>query len=144
MAMGTVTMTDILSGAVEKVKYVEIANVTEIYTAAVTTSLASGDLLLGPYIPAGCYLVDVILDATDLDSAVSPAVTATVGISGTLGKFISTQTLGTTGNVFHMNVGGNLGYAPTTDTQVQIAITNTAGTAVAGTINLGLVYTASP
>lgn len=144
MAMGTVTMTDVLSGAVEVPKYIQAGNMSEIYTAAVTTSLASGDLLLGPKIPAGCYLVDVVLDATDLDSAGTPAVTATVGISGTLAKFISTVTLGTAGNVTHMNVGGNLGYSPTTDTQVQVSITGTAGTAVAGTINLGVIYTASP
>ena len=143
MAMGTVTMTDVLSGAVEKVKYVEIANVTEIYSAAVSTALASGDLLIGPSIPAGCYLVDVILSQTAIDSASSPALTATVGISGTLAKFISTTTIGAA-VVTHMNVGGVLGYAPTVDTPVEIAITNTAGTAVAGTITLGLVYTASP
>lgn len=144
MALGTVTMTDVLTGAVETVKYIQAGNMSEIYTAAVGTGLASGDVLLGPKIPAGCFLYDVTLDATDLDSAVSPSVTATVGISGTLAKFISTVTLGTAGNVTHMNVGGNLGYSPTTDTQVIVAITGTAGTAVAGTINCAVFYTASP
>lgn len=143
MAMGTVTMTDVLSGAVEKVKYVEVGNVTEIYSAAVTTALASGDLLVGPSIPAGCYLVDIVVAQTAIDIAATPTLTATVGISGTLAKFISTTTIGAA-TVQHMNVGGNLGYSPTVDTPVEIAITQTAGTAAAGTITMGVIYTASP
>ena len=143
MALGTVTMTDVLSGAVEKVKYIETGTATEIYSAAVSTSLASGDLLVGPSIPAGCYLLDVKIDNTTIDSAGSPAITATAGISGTLAKFISTVTLGVT-SPRGINVGGNVGYSPTVDTPVLIAITNTAGTAVAGTITCSVAYTASP
>lgn len=142
MAMGTVTATNVATGAVEEVKYIETKTMSEIYSAATTTALAITDTIVGPSLPAGTFLWDVVVDWTDVDSAAS--FTWTAGISGTLAKFISTSTVGQAAGIAHMNVGGNLGYSPAADTPVLVTITATAGTPVAGTCRISLIYTASP
>lgn len=141
--MATIQAVNILTGTTEGQKYNATSVTSEIWTAAVTTSLASGDTISGPTLPAGCYITDVIVDTTDLDSATSS--TFECGYTGALAAFIADgNTTMRTGGVVHANVGGTIGFTATTATTVLVTITATAGTPVAGTVRIALNYTASP
>lgn len=143
--MATFIATDVLTGAVEVTKYVEIANVTEIYTIALPTTIVSGDTIKGPTIPAGNYLVDVIVDVDDLDSNGSPTIAFEAGYTSHLGAFIATgNTTAQAGGVQHANVAGTVGFTATTDTQILVTLTASPATGQAGTMRIAAVYTASP
>lgn len=142
MAMGAVQAVNILTGTTEGVKYNATGVTSEIWTAALTTALAITDTISGPTLPAGCYITDVIVDATDMDSATS--LLFTVGYTGATAAFISSSSIGQTGGIVHANVAGTIGFSATTNTTVLVTITATAGTPVAGTLRIALNYTASP
>jgi hypothetical protein len=136
-------MNSILTGTPEKPKYNAVGTTLELWTVAVTTALATSDIILGPTIPAGTYLTAVTVAPDDLDSATS--ITFKVGYTGTTAAFIATGNTGMqSGTVATMNVPAGFGYTATTDTQVIITIVAGAGTAVAGTIRLMIAYVASP
>lgn len=141
MAMGTVTATD-LNGGTHGVQFQEKGDFTQIVTMAVTTSLAINDVITGPSIPAGCSLVDCIVDLTDIDSASS--FSWTLGRSGSAAAFIGTNTTGRSAGIARMDVAAALGYTPTSDTPVLLTVTATAGTPVAGTIKIGVTCTRNP
>jgi hypothetical protein len=141
--MATLQATNILTGTPEGAKYIQIGNCSEIWTVATTTGLASGDTISGPIIPANTYLVDVIVSWTDIDS--SSGATFECGYTGTLGAFIATgNTTPASGGVVHANVAGTIGYTATTNTTVLVTMTGTAGTPVAGTCRICIIYTANP
>lgn len=142
--MATWTATNVLTGAVEKTKYVQIGVVTEIYSVALTTALALNDIITGPNIPAGCFLDNVKIDVGQLDSNGSPLITLDVGISGTAQKFLAASTVAQAGGIAGAAVAGTVGYSPTTDTAVLVKVHAAAATAKAGTIVISVTYTASP
>jgi hypothetical protein len=141
MAMGAVTATD-LDGNTHAVQFQEKCDFTQIVKMAVTTGLASTDVITGPTIPAGCSLVDCIVDLTDIDGATS--LSWTLGRSGSAAAFIGTNTTGRSAGIARMDVAAALGYTPTSDTPVILTITATAGTPVAGTIKIGVTCTRNP
>lgn len=141
MAMGTVTATD-LSGGTHGVQMQEKGDFTQIVTMAVTTALAITDVITGPSIPANCSLVDCTVDLTDIDSATS--FSWTLGRSGSAAAFIGTNTTGRSAGIARMDVAAALGYTPTSDTPVLLTVTATAGTPVAGTINIAVTCTRNP
>lgn len=141
--MPTIQAVNVLTGTTELPKYNATGATIEIWRASTTTSLASGDTISGPTIPAGCYVNDVMVAWTDVDSATSFAWEC--GYTGTLGAFVATgNTTGQTNGVQHANVAGAVGFTATTDTVVLVTITATAGTPVAGTCTISISYTASP
>jgi len=141
--MATLQATNILTGTTEGAKYNATGSTSEIWTVATTTALASGDTISGPVIPANTYLVDVLVSWTDVDSG--SGATFECGYTGTLGAFIATgNTTPASGGIVHANVAGALGYTATTNTTVLVTMTGTAGTPVAGTCRIGVIYTASP
>ena len=142
MAMGTVTATNVKTGAVEVVKSFPEGTQAEIYSAAVTTAFAATDVITGPKIPAGAYLLDVFLQSTDIDSGSTCLLD--VGISGTAQKFIAASTVGQAGGLVHATGSTTLGYSPSSDTAVLVTCNATANTAVAGTVTVGITYTQSP
>jgi hypothetical protein len=140
--MATVQAVNILTGTTEGVKYNATGVTTEIWTAAVTTALATSDIISGPTLPAGCYITNVVISVTDIDSATSSLMT--VGYTGATAAFISSSSVGQAGGIASANVAGSIGFSATTDTTVLVTITATAGTPVAGTVRILLSYTASP
>lgn len=141
--MATIVGTNILSGTVEVVKYAPTAGVVaEIYQATTTTALANGDIIQGPTLPAGCYLTSVKVGTTSLDSSTGSAFT--VGYAGHTAIFYASQTIGRGGGTAATPLAGIFGFTATTDTQVNVYITATATTAVAGTVTIIIEYTASP
>src|ERR1700742_5087519 len=133
--------TNVLTGAVEGPKYVEVGTVDEIWSVALTTALALNDVILGPVIPAGTYLDDVKLDCDDLDGATS--ITMSVGYASHTAAFITASTIARAGGIQGANVAGTIGFTSTTNTQVLVTITAAAGTPVAGTLRILVRYTAS-
>jgi hypothetical protein len=142
--MANTNMTNVLTSTAPVVKSFPVGITTNICSAAVTTSLALNDTLTGPSIPAGAYLVDVLLMSTDIDSNGSPTVTLDVGISGAATKFIAASTVGQTGGIAHMGGTTGLGYTPAADTPVIVTVSAAGATKVAGTITLAILYTNSP
>lgn len=140
--MATFQAVNILTGTTEGVKYNATGVTSEIWTCPLTTAVVITDIISGPTLPAGCYITDVIISITDIDSATSALFT--VGYTGATAAFISSSSVGQTGGIVHANVAGAVGFSATTDTTVLVTITATAGTPVAGTIRICLNYTASP
>ena len=135
--------TNVNTGAVEGPKYYEIGSIEEIWTVALTTALLSGDTILGPTMPAGCWLSNVVIDTDALDSG--GGITFEAGYTGHLGAFIATgNTTAQTGGIQGANVAGTVGLTSTSNIQLLVTITHVATTPVAGTMRLKLSYTANP
>ena len=134
--------TNILTGAVEGPKYTEIGAIEEIWKVALPTSLASGDTIYGPTMPAGCYLTAVTIDTGSLDS--STGIVMEAGYTGHLAAFIAASAIGQGGGIQNANVAGTVGFNSTTNTQLLVTTTHVATTPVAGTMVLKLSYTANP
>ncbi len=128
--MATITAVDVNTLAVEGVKYNATGITSEIYSAATTTTLASGDTIVGPSIPAGTFVTDVVVAWTDVDSATS--FTWECGYAGTLAAFVATgNTTGQANGIQHANVAGALGYSPAADTPCSMrSITSMIGAAI--------------
>ena len=142
--MANTNATNVKTGSVPGVKSMPQHLICNTVTAAVTTALALNDTITGPSIPAGAYLIDVILMSTDLDTAGSPTITLDVGISGAATKFIAASTIGQTGGVARLGGTTGLGYSPTSDTPVIVTVSAAGTTKAAGTVVLSIVYTNDP
>jgi hypothetical protein len=147
--MATWQGVNINTGTVELPKYNAEGVFEEIYIAAVGTTLASGDVILGPIVQAGLFVTNVKAAVDKLDSASSGAFTFEVGYinSGTTtaAAFIATgNTTGQAGGIASANVPASYGQTFTNNVTIVATITNAAGTAVAGNFRLGVSSTASP
>ena len=140
--MATWTATNVLSGTTEGPKYNQIGSIDEVWSVSLTTALANGDTIVGPTMPAGCYLTNVTVDTGSLDS--STGITFEVGYTGHLAAFIAASAVGQGGGVQGANVAGTVGFTSTTNTQFLATITHAATTAVAGKFVIKVSYTASP
>jgi hypothetical protein len=139
--MGTVQAVNILTGTPERVKYVEVGTTVEIWRAALTTALASGDIINGPSLPAGNYLLNLAVDWDPMGAG----GTFEAGRVGALGAFIATgNTTPALGGIVSANVAGAIGFNATTDTVIVLTMTGTPSPASAGTVRIALSYTASP
>jgi hypothetical protein len=140
--MATWQAVNIQTGAVEGPKYYEISSASEIWVATLTTALANGDTIIGPPMPPGVYLENVVIDTDDLDGG--GALTFTVGYAGALAAFISTTTIGQTGGIVSGNVAGMTGLTFAATTPVLVTITHAASPPTAGKMRIRVSYTASP
>lgn len=147
--MAVWTGLNINTGEVEFPKYNAEGVFTEIYIAALGTSLANGDTITGPIIQAGLFVDNVKVAVDKLDSASSGLVAFEVGWinNGTLtaAGFISTgNTAAQAGGITSMNVAAAYGTVFTNNVTLAAIITAAAGTAVAGNMRIGTSLTASP
>jgi hypothetical protein len=119
-----------------------------------TPQLALNQIIeFGP-LPAGCVLVDVILDSDDLDSNVAPAITLDVGLlSGAFGdpdpgnvrtidaSIISASTVAQAGGVVRPTLASAFREAEAkVDTGIGVKIHAAPATAQAGVIGLTVIY----
>jgi len=137
------TMTQ-LDGSALRVQWQEKGVQTQFATVTVADTAGAADTFVGPSIPAGHSLVGIILSSTDIETDGTPTVTLSVGITGTLGKFIASSTIGQASGIARMSVGASLGYTPTSDTPVIVSITDAATAAAEGTIKLAVRTTRNP
>lgn len=120
--------------------------------AFLAADLTLGAILeLGP-LPAGCDLVDVILDSDDLDAGATPAVTLDVGVlSGTAGDnnaartmdavIFSASTVAQAGGVVRPTLASAFRIARSdTDTGIGLKVKAAPATAAAGTVGVTLIY----
>jgi hypothetical protein len=140
---------NINTGAVELPKNNAEGVFEEIYIAAVGTTLANADTILGPVVQAGLFITSVKAAPDKLDSAGSGALTFEVGYinngTTTPAAFIATgNTTGQAGGIVSSNVPASYGATFTNNVTIVATITNAAGTAVAGNFRLGVSATASP
>jgi hypothetical protein len=141
--MATWQAVNVLTGAVEGPKYTEIGAIEEIWVATLTTALANGDTVLGPTMPAGCFLTGITVDTDALDSGAG--ITFEAGYTGHLAAFIATgNTTAQTGGIQSANVAGVNGLTSTSNIQALVTITHVATTPVAGKMRIKLSYTANP
>ena len=135
---------NVLTNAVEGVKFVEVGTPAEIWAVTLPVSLANGDTILGPSLPAGCFLCDLGADCTSLDS--STGLLFTVGTALLPAQFITATNVGqgATGGVAKVNVGGSLGFTAAVNTQIVATITHAASVPVQGKFTFYIEYTASP
>lgn len=140
--MATIQAVNILTGTTEGAKYNASGDITETWTAPLTTALALNDIISAMTIPAGTYLNSLQVGFTDIDSATS--FTFTAGYAAHTADFITTSTVGQAAGIAALNVPLGLGFTATTDTVVLVTVTATAGTPVAGTCRIRASYTASP
>jgi len=116
------------------------------------STIGAGDIVEMGVIPAGCRLIDAILDADDLDTGGEPAITLDVGImSGSFGVSDNTRTCGS--EIFAASTVGQAGglVRPTAKGAARIAVSGSeravgikvaaaAATAAEGTVGLTLIY----
>lgn len=140
--MATIQAVNILTGTTETAKWNAAGDTTELWTAAVTTSLALNDIITAMTIPANTYLNSLQVGFTDIDSATS--FTFSCGYVGQTAAFITTSTVGQAAGLAALNVPTAMGFTATTDTIVLVTVTATAGTPVAGTCRIRVNYTPSP
>ncbi|QRG06102.1 hypothetical protein EZH22_24430 [Xanthobacter dioxanivorans] len=127
----------------------EVIAVRFAYTVPATIAL--NDIIEIAVLPAYCRVVDMILDADDLDTGGSPAIVLDVGImSGAVGdggtrtigaEFFSGATTAQAGGVVRPTLKTAFRVAPTSDHRsIGVKIATAAATAAAGEIGLTVLY----
>jgi hypothetical protein len=89
-------------------------------------------------VPAGFVVTGIIAVATDMDSNGSPAMSISVGDSGSAARYLSASNIGQAGTSTTTLASTGLLYKNTVDSEVLITIATQAATAVAGTVDLRL------
>ena len=135
---------NVLSGTVENPKYSQIGIVSEIWRyTGLPTTLANGDTIIGPTLPAAAYLQNVRVDVSDLDTG--GGITFSAGYAGALAAFIVGSTVAQTGGIQGANVSGTLGYTnPNSNVPILVTITHAAAIPVAGNMTIEISYTSNP
>ncbi len=109
-------------------------------TIAVGTTLPINSFLVGPVVPRGSVLLDVIVDSTDLDSNGTPLITMATGVAGTPAAYIAASTVPRTGGRMRADVVGALPAVMTADTEIRATVTAAAATAAAGTVTITVLF----
>jgi hypothetical protein len=143
--------TNVLTGAVEGPKYIEIGSIDEIWSVALTTALANGDTILGPSMPAGVFFSSATVATDQLDTGggitfEAGYTSATItGIPAAPAAWIAaSSSIAQTGGVVGFNVAAALGQTFTGTVQMTVTITRAATTPKAGIMRLKVTYVASP
>ena len=103
---------------------------TYTFPATGSPTLANGDTIVGPTVPAGTTVTSVLVDTDKLDGGGSPAIVFKVGDATTANRYINASTVGQAGGYQVPNINGGTGYVPATDTPVILTVSTTANGAV--------------
>lgn len=106
-------------------------------------TLTSGDTFVGPTIPAGVTVTEVLLDVDKLDGGGSPAIVLKVGDATTANRYINASTVGQAGGYQVPNINGATGYVPAANAPVIITVSTTANGAVPASANVRLLVSYS-
>lgn len=119
-------------------------------TYAVAAALVVNDEIDMLELPPGHEIVDVILDASDLDTDGTPAIVLSVGFgnatlgSGAYNELITASAAGQAGGISTMNVAGALRQgvkSETANTLVGIKVTTAPDVGATGNVTLAVAYT---
>lgn len=115
--------------------------------AGQTITVLAGDLTLNKLlgnivVPKGAEILSVMLDATDLDTGGSPAITLAIGDVDDDDRLLAANTIAQTGAAV---VGPTIaktgfGYRYAADTLISVKVTAAPATAAGGTIKYGVTY----
>lgn len=115
-----------------KASYGEVA-----FTGTITTSDSATVLRL----PAGAIVVGGFIEADDLDTGGSPAITLNVGDAGDADRYFAASTVAQAGTAGTALAVTGLGYTvEAANTAVVIAVAANAATSAAGSVRVGLFY----
>lgn len=142
--MANITGTNPLTGVAPVVKSMPQGVVSSMIEAALPNTLAAADTVTCMTIPANAYLVDLVLECTDIDTNGTPTVVLDVGIASNDDLFIAASTIGQAGGVARCNVAGALQYTSTSDYTIIVTVDTVAATKAAGTLKLTATYTMDP
>lgn len=109
-------------------------------TVAIPSTYAINNWFVGPIVPRGALLLDVIVDVTDIDTGGSPLVTMATGVAGTPAAYIAASTTPRTGGRMRADVVGALPAVMTADTELRATIIAAAATAAAGTVTITALF----
>lgn len=102
-------------------------------------ALAANDVIEMVKVPENAIIDEIILEASDLDTGGTPAITLDVGDGSDTDRFIDGSTVGKNGGVDRL--GASLGYKYTANDTIDIKVaTGPATGATTGTIKLLVQY----
>jgi len=103
-----------------------------------TAALTTDDVLQFGYAPKGFLVLGGNIEATDLDSSGSPAITLNIGDSGSAARLWSATTVGQAATAAAMTAVTGLMYEYTEDTLITGAVQTGPGTGTSGTIRIAV------
>lgn len=92
------------------------------------------------YLPAGARVLHATIEATDMDTNVSPTLTINVGDSGDADRIFAASTVGQAGTASTAAAVAGAGYKYSSKTLITGTAANNAATGAAGTIYLWIMY----
>jgi hypothetical protein len=112
-----------------------------VYQELAITQAGAGDTFRMIPIPSGARVIDWSLGSDDIDSNGAPAVTLSLGDSGSSARYVSLSTIGQTGAApVDAKVKTGYGNLYTADDYIVITVGTAAATFAAGTIRCHVVY----
>lgn len=112
-----------------------------VYSELAITAAGAGDIYKMIPIPSGARVVDWGLGADDIDSNGSPAVTLSLGDSGSSTRYVSGSTIGQTGAApVDAKLKTGYGYQYTADDDIRITVGVAAATFAAGSVRCHVTY----
>ncbi len=107
----------------------------------VTAALTTADTFDFFTLPAGSRVLFAMLEASDLDTNVSPLLTLNVGDAGSATRYFSASTVGQAGTAATATAATGILHKYTTATKITGTVQANAATGVAGTVRLLVLYT---
>jgi hypothetical protein len=111
------------------------------WTVTCTAAPSTSDTLNFGYLPAGARVVLAVLEASDMDTNGSPALTLNIGDSGSAARLFSASTVGQAGTLSTAIAVAGANASFTTRTLITGVAAVNAATGAAGTIDLAVFYT---
>lgn len=108
------------------------------FAVTATAALTTDDVLQFGYVPENFRVVGAALEADDLDTSGSPAITLHVGDSGDADRLFASSTVGQAGTAGVASVASGIFYKYTSATLITGACAVAPGTGVSGEIRLAV------
>lgn len=107
---------------------------------ACTAAPSTTDTLEFFYLPAGARVLQATLEATDMDTNVSPSLTLNIGDAGGVDRLFAASTVGQAGTASTAVATTGAGYKYTSKTKITGVANANAATGAAGTVYLTVLY----
>ena len=104
----------------------------------ITANAANGDIFNFGTVPKGFRVLGATLEATDIDTNVSPTVTINVGDAGSATRYFSASTVGQAGTASVASAVAGLHFINTDDTLIVGTIPTGPATGTTGSIYLSI------
>jgi hypothetical protein len=109
-------------------------------TVPCTAAPSTADTLNFFDLPAGARVLFAVIEATDMDTNVSPALTLNIGDSGSAARFFAATNVAQAGTLSTAITVTGQGHKYTQKTRITGVAANNAATAAAGSVTLTFFY----